>query len=330
MFRLAATLRATPGPQFIRVVYDNYLFLLPADFRSRPLQLRLQARIAARADDDMVDQFYLEDRAGLDQLPRGVDVVLRGGRIAAGVVVADDDARAVAGDGGAEDLGHAQDRAVDGSLVAQHVAHHLVLAIQQQDAQLLVVQAGHLHHHQVRRVGGRVDAVLLSRLQHAQAPPDLQGSLELRRLGLPHAVLGAQLAEVGPHQAREAAVPAQQLARQLEGVLAAGAGAQGDGEQFGRRERLRSRVFEALSRLFVGRQVAHGGVVVQPGVRRESAVALPGDHNISFLLANRMSRRTNQSHSFIPNHRWQKGSAERLYTAVHQDQYSAGCLLVLP
>src|SRR5207244_273372 len=40
-------------------------------------------------------------------------------------------------------------------------------------------------------------------VQRAQPAPDLQGRLDLRRLGLAHAVLGAQLAEVGAHQAGE-------------------------------------------------------------------------------------------------------------------------------
>ena len=238
-------------------------FFPPAaySFRSRPLQLLLQAHEAARADDEVVDQLDFQDGASLDQLPRGVQVVRGGERVAAGVVVADDDAGAVGGDGGAEDLGDAQDGAVDGALVAQDVAHHLVLAVQEQDAQLFVVQVGHLHHQQVRRVGGRVDAVLLFRLQRAQAPPDLQGGLQLRRLGPSHAVFGAQLAEVGPHQPGEAAVPGQELARQLEGVVASGTRAQGDGEQFRRREGRWPRVLEALAGLLVRGQVAHGRVV---------------------------------------------------------------------
>ena len=52
----------------------------------------------------MVDQFDFEQAARLDQLFRDVGVVLRGRRVAAGVVVADDDAWAIAGDGWPEDI----------------------------------------------------------------------------------------------------------------------------------------------------------------------------------------------------------------------------------
>jgi len=83
---------------------------------SRPLELFLHANEAPRADDDVVDQFDLEQASGLDQLFGDVDVVLGGGRVAAGVVVADDDARAIAGDGGPEDLCHAQ----------THVSSHII------------------------------------------------------------------------------------------------------------------------------------------------------------------------------------------------------------
>ena len=146
-------------------------------WRSFPLESLFHANKASRADDDVVDQFDLQQATGLDQLLRDVGVVLRGRRVAAGVVVADDDARAVAGDGGPEDLRHAQHRVVHRSPVAADVAHHLVLAVQQQDAHLLVVQVGHLHHYQVGRVVRRADAVLLLGMQRAESYADLQRRL---------------------------------------------------------------------------------------------------------------------------------------------------------
>ncbi len=83
---------------------------------SRPLELFLHANETTSADDDVIDQFDFEQVAGLDQLLRDVDVVFGGGWVAAGVVVADDDARAIAGDGGPEDLCHAQ----------THVSSHII------------------------------------------------------------------------------------------------------------------------------------------------------------------------------------------------------------
>jgi hypothetical protein len=61
----------------------------------------------------------------------------RRGGIAAGVVVADDDAGAVAYNRRAKYLGGAQDGAVDGALVAADIVYHLILRIEHQDAHLV-------------------------------------------------------------------------------------------------------------------------------------------------------------------------------------------------
>lgn len=52
---------------------------------SRPLELLLQAREATRADDDVVEQFDLEEVPRLDQLLRDLDIGLRGSRVTARV-----------------------------------------------------------------------------------------------------------------------------------------------------------------------------------------------------------------------------------------------------
>ena len=53
------------------------------------------------------------------------------------MVVADDDARAVAYNGRAEDLGCTQDGAIDGSLVAADVFHDLIFCVENDDAHLV-------------------------------------------------------------------------------------------------------------------------------------------------------------------------------------------------
>ena len=140
---------------------------------SLPLHMLFEADEALVADDDVIDQLDLQEAASGHELPGCLDVVGRGGRIPAGVVVAEDQAWAVADDGGPEDLGHAHHRAVDGALVAADLLDELALAVQQQDEHLLAIQVGHVQHHQVRRVQGRADLHAGVLLQQAEPPPDL-------------------------------------------------------------------------------------------------------------------------------------------------------------
>jgi hypothetical protein len=69
------------------------------------------------ANDDVVHQFDVEEAPGLHQPLRGLDVLRGGLGVATGMVVAEDETRAVADDRRAEDLRGAHDRAVDGALV---------------------------------------------------------------------------------------------------------------------------------------------------------------------------------------------------------------------
>ncbi len=196
------------------------------------------------------------------------------------MVVAEDEAGAVADNGWAENLGGAQDRAVGGALVEARLLDQLALGVQEQDAHLLGVQVGQVQHHQVGRLRRRADPVPGVHLHGGEPASDLQGRLDLRRLGLPHAVLGAQLAEIGTHQSWEPAVLREEFVGQLHGVIASGAGAQDDREQLGHRdrERLGAEVLQALARALVGGQVAHRRVVVQPGVFVGVGVDFAGEH----------------------------------------------------
>src|SRR5258708_31374218 len=96
-----------------------------------------QAHEALMTNDDVIDQLDVEDTAGLHELLCRRDILIRWGRVAAGVVVAEDEARAVADDGGPEDLRGAQHRAVSGALGEAHLLYQLALGVPQQDAHLL-------------------------------------------------------------------------------------------------------------------------------------------------------------------------------------------------
>src|SRR5579859_7792466 len=91
--------------------YFIYSYALPA-------HALLQAGIAGVADNDVVEQFDVEQFSGGYQLIGDVDIFGGGGRVAARVVVADDNVGAVAHDGRAEDFGNAQHGTIDRAFIA--------------------------------------------------------------------------------------------------------------------------------------------------------------------------------------------------------------------
>jgi hypothetical protein len=95
-----------------------------------PVEPFLQANKTVVADDEMIDQFDVQLLACLHQLLCDGDILVRGGWIATGMVVADNNAGAIAQDGGAVDLRCTQYRAIDRSLVARDILDDLVLRIE--------------------------------------------------------------------------------------------------------------------------------------------------------------------------------------------------------
>jgi hypothetical protein len=108
----------------------------------------------------------------------------RRARIARGVVVNDDDRRAVALDGVAENLAHPDVRGVEAPNVHRIRSNQSVARVEVQHPKVLLLQVGHLGHQELRHVGGRAHdkAILRRGQQHTAA--QFQGRLDLRRLGL--------------------------------------------------------------------------------------------------------------------------------------------------
>ena len=82
-------------------------------------------------------------RPGLHQLGRDAEVLPGRARVAARVVVGDDDRSSAAADGVAIDLTDAHRRARQVAAIDGPLAHHHVLRVQQQDAQLFPFQRSH-------------------------------------------------------------------------------------------------------------------------------------------------------------------------------------------
>jgi hypothetical protein len=178
------------------------------------------------------------------------------------VVVHHDDGGAARADGLAEKLTDAHLGGVDAALVDLGHGQHLILGVQQDDAHVLLLQQPHLRQEEVGHVLRGADGGPLLRLSGDQAEAQLQGSLHLGGLGLAHAVLSAQLAEAGPHQAGQAAETGQRGGGQRQGVLGRGAGAQDDGQQLGVAEGRSPVVAQSLPRALGRRQLTDGGSIL--------------------------------------------------------------------
>lgn len=89
---------------------------------------------AVVANDDVIEQFDVEQFARFAQLLSGAHVFGRGGGIARRMVVDDNNGWAGAADRGLEDLGHAHDAAVHCSLVDDLLRNDVVLRIKAQDS----------------------------------------------------------------------------------------------------------------------------------------------------------------------------------------------------
>src|SRR6266566_1221006 len=135
-----------------------------------PAQVFFEADEALVADDDVVDQLDVQNAPGRHELLRRLDILWRGRRVAAGVVVAEDEAGTVADDGGTENLGCAQHRADGGALVEAHFLDQLTLGVQQQGAHLLGVQVGHFQHHLVGHIRRRADLVAVPYTPRGRRP----------------------------------------------------------------------------------------------------------------------------------------------------------------
>ena len=90
-----------------------------------PAKVFFEADEALVPDDDVVDQLDVQDAPRRQELLRRLDILRRGFWEPAGMVVAEDQAGALADDGGTEDLGGAQHRAVGGPLVEAHLLDQL-------------------------------------------------------------------------------------------------------------------------------------------------------------------------------------------------------------
>jgi hypothetical protein len=192
---------------------------------------RLEAGMAAFADDDMVVDDEVEGPRRLDDLPRHGDIAVGRGGIAAGVVVDKDHGGRAQFEGALDDLARIDRHMVDRADLLDLVGDELVLAVEEHDAEMLAL---FMRHGDVAIIDqllpGAQDRLFLDvAIEHAQG----QRMHRLHQHGgiLAKALDALEVLEAGGHDARDAAEAGEQLLGQRLDVLAGNRGKKHELEQ---------------------------------------------------------------------------------------------------
>src|SRR5438093_1444596 len=121
----------------------------------------LEGDEAVVAEDDVVEELNAEESAALVEAEGDAAVFGAGAGVAAGVVVDDDDGGGAGDDGVFEHLARVDEAAVKDADGDDAGLHHAVLGVEQEAAEVLLLQVAHLGHEEVGDVLRGADAGLL-------------------------------------------------------------------------------------------------------------------------------------------------------------------------
>src|SRR3954471_8782617 len=187
-------------------------------------------------DHDVIQDVEVQEPSRRDRLGGEVEVLRRGRGVARGVVVDEDDARSVEPDGVPEQLPDPDERRRDVADVDAGHALHDVLGVEAEEPQLLALEPAHLGQQPVGDVPRRADRPAPHRPVGERAAAELECRREAPGLGRPDRGDRRELADAGPAECRDAAVPRQRLLRELDARPATAARPPHDGDQLRRRE----------------------------------------------------------------------------------------------
>ena len=215
-----------------------------------------QRHVGVVADDEVVEQADVEQPAGGEGLGRQVQVVGRRRRVARRVVVDEDDARRVEPDRVAEELADADERGADVALVDGRDAQHVVLRVEQHDAQLLALEPAHLEDQPVRDVARAADRPAAGRPVGQQPSAELERGDQLGRTGLADPGQARELEVRGPGEAGQAVVAGQDVRGQVDRGSAARPRSPDQREQLRGGQTGRAAQGQPLARPLGGRELA--------------------------------------------------------------------------
>ncbi len=139
----------------------------------------------------MIQYINIQQFPGLDDGTCYHNIIGAGGWISAGMVVDNDQSWGISPNGRLEDLPHVYLRRIDRTFIDLDNIQYPVSRIEQDYAQMFLLQRRHLVCHQCGRIRGAVDRRAFIRGFQAQAAPQLNCGFYLRGLGFSNPVLVA-------------------------------------------------------------------------------------------------------------------------------------------
>ncbi len=214
-------------------------------------------------DHEVVEEVDVEQPPGGQRLGGQVEVVRAGGRVAARVVVDEDDPAGVQAHGVTEELADPDEARRHVALIDGRDPKDHVLRVEQDRPKLLVLEPAHLEDEPIGDVDRRADRPAPGRPVRQQAPAELERGRELGGLG--GADPGDRLElEIGrPGEAGQPVVPPEGFLGEVDGAHAPRAGSPDQGDELGGGETARSTQRQPLARPF-GEPGSHGSLAADP------------------------------------------------------------------
>ncbi len=210
-------------------------------------------------DHDVVQHRNPEQRAGPRQADRDLPVLPAGRRVAARVVVHQQDRGRRLAQRGPEHLARVHQARREGALGGHHLPADPVAAVQQQHQEALAGRVAEPGVEVTVHVRGTPDRVAHLQAPRGQAAAQLERGLQGGRLRRADARGPAKLAAGGARQPRQTFVPLQELGGQPRHRPARAAGAKQQGQQLRIGQRLGAELLEALARTGHHRRATSGG-----------------------------------------------------------------------
>lgn len=206
------------------------------------------------ANDEVVEDLNIEKGSRFDDFAGDGGVFGGRGRVAAGMIVGEDDAGGVLANSVAKEFADADDGGVDGPLIHARARQDLILGVEQERAHFFLLEQRHVGK-EARGVGGRRDARFLFGGRVGDAAAEFETGVEFDGFDGTDALDGGELEEGDAGETREAAAVLQHLRGKIHDVDAFVPGAEEDGDEFGIAHDARAEMQEPFARALV---VLHG------------------------------------------------------------------------
>jgi hypothetical protein len=217
--------------------------------------------VSTVAEDEVIDDFDVQQLPCIDDGLGEGDVILGGRRVAAGVVVGECDGEGVPAYGLAEDLRDAGRRPIDGASVEGGLGEDVVLGIEDEQPHFLLLEQLHFGLEQACDVIGDLDARAKHFAFERGAASEFEEGGDGGGFGGAEAVYFAEGGQVRGGEAAESAVFREQATGDGEHVFTGGACAEHDRKQLGGGERTGTEPLEALAGSFVGGKLRDASLV---------------------------------------------------------------------